>query len=114
MLTHERGLPLPLHGLLNDLKQIYTMELVYTRCKPVFQHEQALSNLKAAGYTLAVASNSIRASVEAMMQKSNLLPYLSLIMSNQDVEKGKPDPEIYVNAFKRLGFKPLGMPRRGR
>ena len=106
MLTLEHGLPRSLHGFLNDLKQLYTMEMVHTRCKPVFQHEYALSSLKAAGYTLAVASNSVRPSVEAMMQKSNLSPYLSLIMSNQDVEKGKPDPEIYTKAFERLGFAP--------
>jgi HAD superfamily hydrolase (TIGR01509 family) len=106
MLTREQGLPLPLHSFLNELKQIYTMEIVHTRCKPVFQHERALSTLKSQGYTLAVASNSIRASIDAMMEKSNLLPYLSLIMSNQDVERGKPDPEIYLKSFQRLGFAP--------
>ncbi len=106
MLTAEHGLPRSLHGFLNELKQIYTMQTVHAQCKPVFQHEYALSSLKAQGYTLAVASNSVRASIEAMMEKSNLAPYLSLIMSNQDVARGKPDPEIYTKTFQKLGFAP--------
>lgn len=106
MLSLERGLPRSLHGFLNELKQIYTMEIVYTRCKPTFQHEFALSHLKASGYKLAVASNSVRNSIEVMMQKSNLSGYLDVIMSNQDVRVGKPDPEIYTNTFQALGLLP--------
>jgi HAD superfamily hydrolase (TIGR01509 family) len=103
MLTREQGLPSKLHGFLNELKQIYTMEIVHARCKPRFQHEYALSHLKAAGYKLAVASNSVRNSVEVMMVKSSLTPYLDAIVSNEDVAKGKPDPEIYLKTLSMLG-----------
>ncbi len=106
MLTLERGLPRSLHAFLNELKQIYTMEIVHARCKPVFQHEFALSTLKAQGYRLAVASNAVRKTVEVMMEKANLAPYLDLILSNQDVRKPKPDPEIYLKAFEELGLAP--------
>lgn len=102
MLTREQGLPAKLHGFLNELKQIYTMEIVHARCKPRFQHEYALSHLKAAGYKLAVASNSVRQSVEVMMSKSGLTPYLDAIVSNEDVSKGKPDPEIYLKTLSAL------------
>lgn len=106
MLTKEHGLPPSLHGFLNELKQIYTMEIVNARCKPMFQHEYALANLKKLGYHLAVASNSIRHSIEVMMEKSKLSPYLSHIVSNQDVTRGKPDPEIYRKAMSLLGVTP--------
>jgi beta-phosphoglucomutase len=106
MLSREHGLPLSMHGFLNDLKQIYTTEVVHARCKPLFQHEYALSNLKAMGYKMAVASNSVRNSIELMMQKSNLAQYLEGIVSNQDVKNGKPDPEIYVKAMAMLGVRP--------
>jgi HAD superfamily hydrolase (TIGR01509 family) len=102
MLTREQGLPAKLHGFLNELKQIYTMEIVHARCKPRFQHEYALSHLKAAGYKLAVASNSVRNSVEVMMVKSSLTPYLDALVSNEDVAKGKPDPEIYLKTLSML------------
>jgi HAD superfamily hydrolase (TIGR01509 family) len=106
MLTREQSLPRELHVMLNDLKQLYTMELVHARCKPLFQHEYALSRLKAEGYRLAVASNSVRNSIEVMMEKSNLRGYLETIVSNQDVKHGKPDPEIYQKAMGLLDVSP--------
>jgi len=106
MLSLEGGFPYKLHDFVNDLKQQYTMEVVYAKCKPVFQHQFALSKLKAEGYKLAVGSNSVRKTVEIMMEKSGLLQYLDLFLSNQDVKKGKPDPEMYVNAIQRLGVSP--------
>jgi HAD superfamily hydrolase (TIGR01509 family) len=106
MLSVERGLPRSLHGFLNDLKQQYTMELVNARCKPVFQHEYALANLKSQGYKLAVASNSIRNTVEVMMKRAHLAPYLSIMVSNEDVSHPKPDPEMYRVVMERLEVSP--------
>lgn len=106
ILTQEQGLPASLHSFINELKQIYTTEIIHARCKPMFLHEYALSNLKAMGYKMAVASNSIRNSIELMMNKSNLEPYLDGIVSNQDVAHGKPDPEIYHKAMAMLGVTP--------
>jgi len=106
MLSREQALPRQLHGFLNELKQMYTTELVQARCKPVFQHEYALSNLKSAGYKLAVASNAVRSSVELMMERSNLRPYFEVLLCNEDVEVGKPDPEIYRTAIAMLGVAP--------
>lgn len=106
MLTRERGLPRDLHGFLNELKQVYTMEIVHARCKPTFQHEFTLSRLHAAGYRLAVASNSIQNTVDVMMQRADLAKYLELTVSNECVTRGKPDPEIYTQTMRRLGVTP--------
>jgi len=106
MLTVERGLPERLHDFINDLKQQYTMEIVYTKCKPIFYIEYALAKLRLDGYKLAVCSNSIRKTVQVMMDKSNLLKHLDFYLSNQDVEFGKPDPEIYLKAFEELELRP--------
>ena len=106
MLSMERGLPRALHKFINEMKQQYTLELVYQKCKPTFYHEYALSKLKAEGYRLAVASNSVRRSVEMMMERSKLLSYLEFFLSNQDVSKPKPDPEIYQVAIKKFGLDP--------
>ncbi len=106
MLSREYGLPAKLHGFLNDLKQVYTSEIVHAQCKPRFQHEFALSRLKAEGYRLGVASNSVRRSIELMMEKSALAGYLDAVVSNQDVEKAKPDPEIYRKAMALLSVEP--------
>ena len=55
---------------------------------------------------MAVASNSVRKTVEMMMERSNLISYLDFFLSNQDVKKGKPDPEIYNVAISKLGLRP--------
>ena len=82
------------------------MQHVYMKCKPVFQHQYALSKLKSLGYGIAVASNSIRASIDMMMEKADLQKYLDFTLSNQDVIKSKPDPEIYDKAISMLGVSP--------
>ncbi len=106
MLSVKYGLPARLHGFLNEMKQQYTMDLVYQLCKPTFHHEFALSRLKRKGYKLAVASNSIRNTVRVMMDKAHLTEYLDLQLSNEDVSQAKPHPEIYLKAIRTLGFTP--------
>jgi beta-phosphoglucomutase len=107
MLTAERGLPKGLHTFINDMKQQYTMEIVYVECKPKFNHEYALSKLKNEGYQMAVCSNSVRNTIEVMIQKASLDSYLTFYISNQDVTHGKPDPEMYNKAIKRMDLSPL-------
>lgn len=106
MLSIEKGLPKGLHKFINHMKQIYTMEHVYMKCKPLFNHQYALSRLKTEGYGLALASNSVRVTIDMMMEKADLAKYLDFTLSNQDVTKSKPDPEIYQTAIKRFGLKP--------
>ncbi|MGM3224115.1 HAD family hydrolase [Dickeya zeae] len=106
MLSKEYSLPSELHSFINEMKQHYTMEIVHTHCKPMFIHQYALSKLKSEGYKLAVASNSIKNSVVTMMEKACLSDYLDIMLSNEDVRKGKPDPEIYITAINKLGVLP--------
>ena len=40
-----------------------------------------------------------------MMEKSNLKDYIDLIVSNEDVKKAKPDPEMYNYAISKFGFE---------
>lgn len=106
MLSIERGLPRQLHGFLNDLKQQYTVEMVHTLCKPQFTQERALSALKQEGYRLAVCSNSILSTVKLMMEKAALVPYLDVMVSNEDVAKPKPAPDMYLKAMEVFGLRP--------
>ncbi|MYM36634.1 HAD-IA family hydrolase [Duganella sp. FT94W] len=106
MLSLERGLPEALHGFINEMKQIYTMEVIYARCKPVFQHQFALSRLRAQGYRMAVCSNSIRHTIAMMLERAELLPFLEFYLSNEDVAAPKPAPDMYLQAIARLGLRP--------
>lgn len=106
MLSIENELPVELHSFINEMKQQYTMDLIQLYCKPRFVHQYALSRLKEKGFHIAVCSNSIRKTVETMMEKSGLTNYLDIIISNEDVSKGKPDPEMYVKAIQSFNLQP--------
>ncbi len=106
MLSKRFYLPQELHEFINQLKQSYTAEMIHMRCHPMFSHEYALSKLHKQGYKIAVCSNSVRKTIELMMDKAELTPYLDLIVSNEDVTKAKPDPEMYQTAMKKFKLKP--------
>lgn len=106
ILSAHTPLPKQLHGFINDLKQIFTMDITISKCAPTFCHEHAISRLKRDGYPMAVCSNSIRDTITAMLSKAALIDYFDFYLSNQDVSKSKPDPEIYLKAIERFGVIP--------
>ena len=106
MLSRERGLPDELHDFINQMKQIYTMEIIYAKCKPTFYHQFALTRLKADGYRMVVCSNSVRQSIDMMLNCSDLHQYFDFFLSAEDVENPKPAPDIYTKAINRLGLEP--------
>jgi beta-phosphoglucomutase len=106
LLSQQKGFPRELHAQASALKQQLTMDIVEAHCRPTFQHVRALHRLKRGGYVLGVASNSIRKTVSRMMDLAGLNPYLSFQLSNEDVARPKPDPEIYLHAARLAGAPP--------
>lgn len=105
MLSEQYYLPEGLHSFVNQMKQKYTKEQIYLKCRPMFHHEYALSWLHRNGYRVAVCSNSVRETIETMMNMSNLSEYIDLIVSNEDVEFAKPDPAMYNRAIDYFKLK---------
>ncbi|KZZ41419.1 HAD family hydrolase, partial [Thalassolituus sp. HI0120] len=106
MLSRDKGLSAGLHSFINEMKQQFTMEMVNNLCRPLFHHEYALSSLSNSGYKIAVASNSISATIASMLTRAHLIDYLEFFVSNEDVSNGKPDPEMYNLAIDKLGLTP--------
>ncbi len=106
MISEQNYFPEQLHSFINQVKQRNTMRLVNERCHPMFHHEYALSKLRGEGYKIAVCSNSIRSTIVNMMEKAELSGYLDLIVSNEEVTKAKPDPEMYTTAIQKFGLQP--------
>lgn len=105
-LTKYKNLPVKLHSFINEMKQCYTVEYIYKYCRPLFSHEYAINKLKASGYKIGLASNSIRKTIMLMMEKANLKDYFDTILSNEDVSNAKPNPEIYVKTMELMGVTP--------
>lgn len=106
MLSADNGLPIKLHPLIHELKQKYTLDIAFQKSKNSFDQHLTLTKLKNKSYKLAVASNSIKATIEFMLSKAGIIDYFDFYLSNQDVEKSKPDPEIYIKAIRKLNLRP--------
>lgn len=106
ILSVTKGLPRGLHPLLNAVKQKYTRQEILQSCVPAFEKEYMVSRLRRDGYRLAVCSNSIRDSIQLMLEGSGIRDGFEFFISNDEVTHPKPDPEMYRLALGRLGLRP--------
>ncbi len=103
LLTQRQKFPSSLHGFVHEMKQIYTQEYIAEFCKPQPATTDMLRGLKAAGYLLGLASNSVRSTVELMLKQMEIYDLFDVILSHQNVTAPKPNPEIYQKACAALG-----------
>ena len=57
-------------------------------------------------YKIAVCSNSIKRTVLTALSKLEIIEYIDLMISNEDVNVSKPHPEIYWKAMSFFGVMP--------
>jgi len=60
----------------------------------------------AAEYTLGVASSSNRPLIDAVLRTAGLTEYFEATVSSEEVARGKPAPDVYLEAARRLGVAP--------
>jgi HAD superfamily hydrolase (TIGR01509 family) len=63
---------------------------------------EAVRRLDAAGYRLAVASSSNRELIDAVLRRLELAALFEATVSSEEVARGKPAPDVYVEAAQRL------------
>jgi beta-phosphoglucomutase family hydrolase len=67
---------------------------------------ELLENLLKMGMKLAVATSAPPGNVDFVMKNTGLRRYFDLVVDSSMVAKGKPDPEIYLLAARKLNVKP--------
>jgi HAD superfamily hydrolase (TIGR01509 family) len=67
---------------------------------------EILQKLKAKGYKTIVASSSIRARAEKILTDNNIIQYFDDLIFGYEVPRGKPYPDIFLGACKKLGVTP--------
>lgn len=65
-----------------------------------------LENLYQQNIPLAIATSSRNKYLNFILDGLNIRKYFKVIVTAQDITKGKPDPEIYVKAAEQLGINP--------
>jgi HAD superfamily hydrolase (TIGR01509 family) len=65
-----------------------------------------LTRLRAAGWRQAIASSAPHANIEAVLDRLDLHAAFDAIVGEEDVQRGKPDPQVFLVAASRLGVSP--------
>ena len=66
----------------------------------------AVRALASAGYRLAVASSSNRELIDTVLRRLGLTELFEVTVSSEEVARGKPAPDVYVEAARRLRVEP--------
>jgi beta-phosphoglucomutase-like phosphatase (HAD superfamily)/dTDP-glucose pyrophosphorylase len=94
MLTEKKGLPVDTHQKIWEDKQKATLE-IFSSLEHDYELMHYFKQLKEKNYQVAVASNSIRNTVKLVLLKLGVLEFVDYYVSNEDVVKNKPFPEMY-------------------
>jgi len=94
LLTERKGLPVDKHQQVWEDKQVETLS-IFGRLSNDYELMHYFKQLKDKGYQVAVASNSIRNTVKLVLLKLGLLEFIDYYISNEDVHRNKPFPEMY-------------------
>jgi HAD superfamily hydrolase (TIGR01509 family) len=60
----------------------------------------------AGSFTLGVASSSNRELIDLVLELSGLGRFFRATVSSEEVPRGKPAPDVYLDACRRLGIEP--------
>lgn len=64
----------------------------------------ALEWMKLAGVKIGLATNGNRDNISFVLDGLSIRSFFDVVVSGDDVQKGKPDPEIYLLAARQLGL----------
>ncbi len=62
--------------------------------------------LRKAGWRQAIGSSAPMENVKLLVEVTGVSPYIEAITSGDDVSEGKPNPQVFLLAFERLGVEP--------
>jgi beta-phosphoglucomutase len=65
-----------------------------------------LEGLQRAGFAQAIGSSAPRANLDLILDITGLYAFMPVIVAMEDTKKGKPDPEVFLSAARRLDVAP--------
>jgi beta-phosphoglucomutase len=90
-----------------DAKEACFRRLVRTKGAPAMPGAiDWLRRLHQDGWQQAIASSAPRLNVEAILAALDIAGYFQAVVSGEDVQTGKPDPQVFLIAANRLGVAP--------
>ncbi len=89
-----------------EKKNSYYLEMSRREIKLFPKTVRLLERLHEAGYPLALASGSSPAVIDDLLAITGLKEYFTVVISSEEVERGKPDPQIFLESARRLALPP--------
>jgi HAD superfamily hydrolase (TIGR01509 family) len=80
--------------------------LARERIEPMPGLLASVARLRDAKIPLAIGTSSVRAYVDAILERLSLQGMFDAIVTGEDVSRGKPNPEVYLRACELLGAPP--------
>ncbi|MFE6592102.1 HAD family phosphatase [Streptomyces sp. BB1-1-1] len=99
------GLRAPVEELL-AVKNRHYLELARTSARAYPEMRKFVELLAGEGVPLAVASGSSPEAIEAILTRTGLDAHLRTVVSADEVARGKPAPDVFLEAARRLGADP--------
>ncbi|GAB3494578.1 beta-phosphoglucomutase family hydrolase [Spirosoma knui] len=93
--------------VLTEEKEAIYRELYRPHLQPAPGLLTFLEALKTQGVKLAVGTSAPMSNVQFTLDGLQLRPYFDTVVDASMVQRGKPDPEIYLKAAERLGLEPV-------
>jgi HAD superfamily hydrolase (TIGR01509 family) len=98
------GLPEPPEEINREV--VRRMLARYSEHLPLIDGAVGAVKRLAARWPLGVASSSNRKLIDHVLELSGLAPCFKVTVSSEEVERGKPAPDVYLEAARRLGAEP--------
>ncbi|MFD7260326.1 HAD family hydrolase [Streptomyces sp. NPDC059874] len=105
ILRDRHGIQAPVEQLLAEQNAAY-LELARTETETFPEMRKFVERLHSEGVPMAVASGSSREAIDAVLAGTGLDAMLSLVVSAEEVAHGKPAPDVFLEAARRLGARP--------
>ena len=85
-------------------EELFRREAVHL--KPLPGVVELVKALKRAGWKQAIGSSAPLENIRILLEVTGLAEYMDAVSSGDDVTRGKPDPQVFLIAFERLGVEP--------
>jgi beta-phosphoglucomutase family hydrolase len=89
----------------NFKEKIYR-EMVEGKLEPLPGVINLLTDLKLTGFKLAVGSSGPSENVDLLLNSLKIKEFFDVIITAAEVEKGKPDPDVFLIAADTINIKP--------
>jgi HAD superfamily hydrolase (TIGR01509 family) len=99
------GLSVPTEEMMRRRGEIAT-EFFANRVGLFPNVKEVLEELQQMKLHLAVATSSVGASARPFLDRHQLTGFFEVIVTGEEVEHGKPAPDIYLRAARKLGIPP--------